>query len=128
AEAVAQLRSAGLPVALDLIGPPGPGQQRLDATLRRVDPEATFIHALGEVQYDQLHRLYAAADIGVFASSCENMPNILLEGMASGLPMACSNLGPMPEVLGDAGIYFNPERPDEIAAAIRTLFGSAGLR
>ena len=56
------------------------------------------------------------------------MPNILLESMAAGLPIACSNLGPMPEMLGDAGVYFNPEQPDEIAAAIRKLLESSELR
>src|SRR3989442_3315174 len=75
AEAVAKLRSEGLPVVLDLAGPPGPGQRRLDATLERVDPQRRFISARGEVAYHELHELYAAADIGVFASSCENMPN-----------------------------------------------------
>ena len=128
AEAVAQLRAEGLAVVLDLIGPPGAAQHRLNATLRRVDPSSNFIRARGEIAYEQLHRLYAVADIGVFASSCENMPNILLEGMASGLPMACSGLGPMPEVLGQGGVYFNPENIHEIAAAIRSLMASATLR
>jgi glycosyltransferase involved in cell wall biosynthesis len=34
----------------------------------------------------------------------------------------------MPEVLGDAGCYFDPERPDEIAAALRHLIESRELR
>jgi len=46
--------------------------------------------------------------------------NILVEAMASGLPIACSNRGPMPEVLGDAGVYFDPEDPHDIARALRT--------
>jgi glycosyltransferase involved in cell wall biosynthesis len=128
AQAVARLRSEGVPVSLDLVGPPGRGQRRLDATLARVDPARAFITNRGEIAYEELHRVYAVADMGVFASSCENLPNILVEGMAGGLPMACSNLGPMPEVLGDAGVYFNPERVDEIAAAIRSLVQSAALR
>jgi glycosyltransferase involved in cell wall biosynthesis len=48
--------------------------------------------------------------------------------MVSGLPVACSNKGPMPEVLGDAGIYFDPESPVEIAAAIRQYLDSTELR
>jgi glycosyltransferase involved in cell wall biosynthesis len=56
------------------------------------------------------------------------MPNILLEGMASGLPIACSNCGPMPEVLGDAGVYFDPENPKDIARALRELIESPVLR
>jgi glycosyltransferase involved in cell wall biosynthesis len=34
----------------------------------------------------------------------------------------------MPELLGDAGIYFDPEQPEEIAAAIRQLIASPDLR
>ncbi len=49
------------------------------------------------------------------------MPNILLEAMASGLTIASSSRGPMPEILGDAGVYFDPEAPASIAAAIERL-------
>jgi glycosyltransferase involved in cell wall biosynthesis len=56
------------------------------------------------------------------------MPNVLLEGMAAGLPIACSKRGPMPEVLGDAGVFFDPERPGEIAGALRCLAEDAALR
>jgi nucleoside-diphosphate-sugar epimerase len=48
--------------------------------------------------------------------------------MASGLPIACSNRGPMPEVLRDAGVYFDPEKPTEIAEAIRKLIEYPALR
>lgn len=129
AQAAAQLRAAGVPVVLDLVGPAySPAIGRLHETLQRIDLDARFIRYLGEIPYGKLHELYAAADIDVFASSCENMPNILLEGMASGLPIACSNRGPMPEVLGDAGVYFDPERPDDIVAAILRLIESPELR
>ena len=78
--------------------------------------------------FPKLHELLRAADLFVFASSCENMPNVLLEGMAAGLPIACSNRGPMPEVLGDTGVHFDPERPDEIASALRRLAEDDALR
>ena len=52
----------------------------------------------------------------------------LMEAMASGLPIACSDRGPMSEVLGDAGIYFNPENPTDIARALRQLVNSPELR
>ena len=129
AEAVARLRREGLPIILDLIGPAEPpALRRLQHTLQRVDPLGNAVCYWGEVPHHELHTRYAAADIGVFASSCENMPNILLEGMAAGLPMACSNHGPMPEMLGEAGLYFDPERPDEIAAALRQLIIDPELR
>ena len=48
--------------------------------------------------------------------------------MASGLPIACSNCGPMPEILGDAGLYFDPENSQEIADTVQTLINSPELR
>jgi glycosyltransferase involved in cell wall biosynthesis len=48
--------------------------------------------------------------------------------MAAGLPIACSERGPMPEVLGDAGLYFNPESVDSIAATLRQLVADRPLR
>lgn len=129
AEAVAKLRTEGFPVTLDLIGPAYPSAlQRLRRTLRRVDPKGAFIRYCGERPYLELHSDYASADVNVFASSCENLPNILLEGMAAGLPTVCSDRGPMPEVLGDAGFYFDPEDPDDIARALRKLINSPDLR
>jgi glycosyltransferase involved in cell wall biosynthesis len=128
AEATAILRSSGIPVQLELIGPPATGMSRLKETLNRVDPNGTFIKYRGEVPYEKLHEFYAGADICVFASSCENLPNILLEGMVSGLPIACSKMGPMPEVLGYSGIYFNPEDSSDIARALRELIESPKLR
>lgn len=128
AEAIADLRSDGVPITIDFVGPPGAGHRRLTDAIRRLDPNGSFIKYRGEMPYEALHQLYASVDIGVFASSCENMPNILLEGMACGLPMACSKMGPMPELLAEAGVYFDPERREEIAAAVSSLMLSAELR
>lgn len=122
AEAVAGLKRSGLPVTLTLVGSAyPPALLRLRPTLERLDPHHCFIDYRGAIAHSQLPALYHQADAFIFASSCENMPNILLEAMASGLPIACSNRGPMPEVLGDAGVYFDPEKPGEIAAAIKAL-------
>ena len=128
ANAVAQLRAEGVPVVLELVGPPAEGMRLLRKTLTRVDPEGVFVTCRGAVPYEKLDAFYGRADIGVFASSCENMPNILLEGMAAGLPMACSRRGPMPEVLGEAGVYFDPEDSEDIAHALRELIDSRELR
>jgi glycosyltransferase involved in cell wall biosynthesis len=129
AEAVAQLINEGLPVQLDLIGPAyPPALKRINKALHKFDKQGSCIRYHGLVPYEELLNWYHQADILVFASSCENMPNILLEAMVAGLPIACSNRGPMPEVLGAAGLYFNPENPAEIACAIRSLLDSPALR
>jgi len=128
-EAVANLRSQGLPVILDLLGHASPrALRRLRGVIQRFDSDFEFIRYHGVVPYIEIHSHYKSADICVFASSCENMPNILLEGMASRLPVACSERGPMPEVLGVAGVYFNPEDPEDIANALKKLAKSPELR
>ncbi len=128
-EAVAALRQQGLPIVLDLVGPDyPPALKRLNQIIDRVDTERRWVHYHGAIPFNELHLRYAEADLGLFASSCENMPNILLETMASGLPIACTNRGPMPEVLGQAGVFFNPEQPEDIARALRELIESPQLR
>jgi glycosyltransferase involved in cell wall biosynthesis len=129
-EAVAKLRRTGCPITLELIGPPTHARatQRLRQTLKSVDPAGEFIHYREALNYSDLPDAYHYADGFVFASSCENLPNILLEAMAAGLPIACARRGPMPEVLRDAGVYFDPEKPDEIAAAIGVLLADHALR
>lgn len=129
AEAVAQLRASGIPVVLDLVGPANStALSRLFRTLERTPAASSFISYRGSVAYNELHRLYEQADLKVFASSCENMPNTLAEAMTAGLPIACSNCRPMRDILADAGVYFDPERPAEIAEALKTLIASPGLR
>ncbi len=120
AEAVGRLRAQGMPVAIDFVGPAfGPALSRLRAAIRECDPEGRHIRYLGPAPHARLHEVYHAADGFVFASTCENLPIILLEAMAAGLPIACSSRQPMVGILGDGGVYFDPERPDEIAEVLR---------
>lgn len=128
-EAIAALRREGFPVALDLVGSAyPPALRRLNEVIDRLDGNRSWVQYHGELPFIDLPLRYAKADLGLFASSCENMPNILLETMASGLPIACSNRGPMPEVLGAGGIYFDPEHSADIACALRELIKSPQLR
>jgi glycosyltransferase involved in cell wall biosynthesis len=128
-EAVGQLHRSGMPIALSLVGSALPrALRRLQSAMARVDPQGQFITYQGSVPYGELPALYHAADGFVFASSCENFPNILLEAKAAGLPVACSNRGPMPEILDDAGVLFDPEQPNAIAFALRDLLDSVSKR
>jgi len=123
-QGIARLRERGYNVSLRLVGA-GSGWRRarrlLDSELARSDPDGQFVEVLSSVRHEEVPGLLATADIFVFASSCENMPNTLVEGMAAGLPIACSNRGPMPEVLRDGGTYFDPEDPESIALAIEEV-------
>lgn len=72
----------------------------------------------GPVPYLELPSYYQNAKVNLFASSCENCPNILLEALAAGRPVLCSNYPPMPEFGGDAVEYFDPYKPDELASLL----------
>jgi glycosyltransferase involved in cell wall biosynthesis len=87
-----------------------------------------YIIILGKVKNDELVYILKNSMIFIFASGCENLPNILLEGMASGLPIASSSKGPMPEILKDAAIYFDPEDPASIANSLEILINDVSLR
>lgn len=127
--AVELLQRQGFAVELTLIGPSWPAaEKRLQDALARFAGTPGSVKYLGPVKHAELHRHYQDADIFVYASSCENLPNILLEAMASGKPIASSRCGPMPDVLKDGGIYFDPESAAEIATAIRQLIESPELR
>jgi len=127
--AVSKLKKEGLPVQLDLVGPAyPPALRRLNRSLHRFNPQRDFIRYQGPVSYTDLAAWYHKADLFIFASSCETFGQILTEAMAAGLPIACSDQSSMQETLGDAGIYFNPEKPSEIADAVRSLIVSPALR
>ncbi len=127
-EALAILRQRGLNLSLDLVGRSyGPARKRLDVAIKKFNL-ASQVNIIGKIAFDQLPQLYHNTDIFVFASSCENLPNILLEAMASGLPIACSDRGPMPEVARDGATYFDPENPNAIANAIEKLVLDPDLR
>jgi glycosyltransferase involved in cell wall biosynthesis len=128
-KAVDLLLSEGHAVKLTLVGPVWPqARSKLDAALADFRGDRELIECTGKVSHEDIHGYYHKADILVYASSCENLPNILLEAMASGRPIACSSRGPMPEILRDAGVYFDPESPPEIADALRKLLLSPELR
>jgi glycosyltransferase involved in cell wall biosynthesis len=128
-KAVAQLRESGLPVTLDLVGPSHSRPfMKLQRVIDEVDPNGQYIHYLGPLTYEDVEAIYASSDLNVFASSCEAFGQILIEAMSAGLPIACSNRSAMPELLDNAGIYFDPENADDIAKAMRKLIDSPELR
>ena len=129
AKAASDLREAGIPIRIKFVGPDwGKYGHKFRKTLRQLDPLEEFLIWAGGMSFSELHKEYQGADAFVFASSCENLPNILIEAMTAGLPIACSKRGPMPEVLGNAGVYFDPLQAQDIANAMRTLMKNADLR
>ena len=128
--AVAKVRElTSWSIQLDLVGP---GSQEQEAELKlfaqSFKDTKNWLHWSGNLPYNQLCDLYAHAHLGVFSSSCENMPNILTEMMASGLPIVSSSTRPMPDILKDGGIYYDPLSESEAADAITKAISDPLLR
>ena len=127
--AIESLRKSGYEIELTLIGGgSGKAQALIEKQIAMSDPAGNYVRQLDFLPHQELPFQLAQADIFVFASSCENMPVTLIEAMASGLPIASSNRGPMPEVLEDGGVYFNPEDSASIANAIKMIISNHDLR
>ncbi|HEX7153270.1 MAG TPA: glycosyltransferase family 1 protein [Thermoanaerobaculia bacterium] len=127
AEAAIELREEGVPLELALVGPAyWWAMSRLNRVLKR--DRHHIVRVRGGVPHAELPKLHQEADAFVFASTCENMPNILIEAMAAGLPIACSSREPMPRFLRDGGIYFDPEKKDDVKRALRELVTDAERR
>jgi glycosyltransferase involved in cell wall biosynthesis len=75
----------------------------------------------GAVPHAELPFLYQHARINIFASECENCPNILLEALSAGCPSLVSHRPPMPEFAGDAVVYFDPSAPEDLAVQLASL-------
>jgi glycosyltransferase involved in cell wall biosynthesis len=73
---------------------------------------------LGYVADEDLPALFARCEAYVLPSLSEGFGITVLEAMMSGAPVVSSNAGALPEVGGDAVIYFDPINIDEMAAAI----------
>lgn len=125
-KAIGNLRDRGIPVKLTLVGGVifEPAGELLEKTINDVDPGNEFISYLGHLPYDSIENEYRKADGIIFASTCENMPNILIESMASCLPIACSNKDPMPEFLKEGGFYFNAKSVSSIEESLINLLNS----
>jgi glycosyltransferase involved in cell wall biosynthesis len=86
--------------------------------LEKLGAVPTGVEVRGRVGREELARLYRAAAALVFPSLYEGFGQPPLEAMASGTPVAASRAGSLPEICGDAALYFDPLSRDEIAEAI----------
>ena len=129
AEAVISLSERGYPLTLELVGGSYPNAlKRLERVLRKRDPSNRIVRYSGRLRHGDIHSKYLDADLAICASSCETFGQVLTEAMAAGLPIACSARSGLPEILGDGGVYFDCEDPDDIARAITELLQSPDLR
>lgn len=113
---------------LVLVGPEyAPYSRKVHALISELGLQDEVILA-GNVPYNELPAWYQHAKVNLFASSCENCPNILLEALAGGRPILCSDYQPMPEFAGDAVRYFDPYNPEQLADELTQLLDDTELQ
>ena len=116
-----QLQLAGLPSDKNYY-------HAVQKKLKEFDPMGIYVKLLGAVPYMELGSNYQQADLGLFASSCENMPIILLEKMAAGLPIICSNTAPMPDFLEGAGLLADIDDDTDFSNKLQALIENREYR
>lgn len=100
------------------------------ASVRKLANELHLDQAVvftGHVETAELAAFYRDCRAFVFPSTVETFGNPLLEAMAAGAPIAASNTAAMPEVLGECGLLFDPEDPEDMARTIMRLLDDANL-
>lgn len=107
-------------IRLKLIGPVLSDQyyKKVKNLIDEINSNHDIVEHIPNVKYEMIHKHYHESDIFIFPSICENMPNILIEAMASGKPILSSNIDPMPEFLLKNALYFNPYNINSIAKKI----------
>jgi glycosyltransferase involved in cell wall biosynthesis len=84
---------------------------------------------IGHIKDRNLVRdFYTSADLYILPSFAETFGLTILESMACGTPIIASNTTSIPEVLGDAGLLFNPYNYRELAQCIRKVLNEPDLK
>jgi glycosyltransferase involved in cell wall biosynthesis len=86
------------------------------------------VHFTGFLLDREVKQVLRRAEMLVFPSTYEGFGLPVLEAMAAGLPVACSRVASLPEVAGDAALFFDPYSVEEIADRIARLATDAALR
>ena len=77
---------------------------------------------------DNLPNLYRRAELYVFTSYCEVFGFTSLEAMSQKTPVVISNKSSLPEINGNAAIYFDPDDINEIVNSLKTVLTDKSLR
>lgn len=86
------------------------------------------VRMLGYLPYEDLPYLYNLASMMVFPSLFEGFGIPLVEAMACGCPVVCSNVTSLPEVIGEAGLTFDPNSPQQVAEKIWSVWSDDSLK
>jgi len=119
----------GEELQLLILGTPAPFTPPVDiwGTARRCGMEGSLKH-VEFVPEEDLLLLYNACGLFVYPSLYEGFGLPVIEAMACGTPVVCSNVTSLPEVAGDAALFFDPLNLEEIAQAVVRALSDTALR
>lgn len=106
------------PIELIIAGRKGSDYPRIQERIVRNGLEA-WVRVLDYLPDEDIRGMYSLATLFVFPSLCEGFGFPLLEAMACGVPIVASNVSALPEIAGDAALFFDPKSSVEMAAAIQ---------
>jgi glycosyltransferase involved in cell wall biosynthesis len=86
------------------------------------------VHFLGFLTPEELQAVFSAATAMVFPSKFEGFGLPILEAFHARLPVLSSNATTLPEVAGDAALYFDPDSPAELASLMRLILDTPEVR
>lgn len=125
--ALAQIRSAGHVATLSLVGD-GPSRSSLESIAQDLGLGAAVTFR-GAMSPEDVTELYGCHDIFCLASFAEGVPIVLMEAMASGLPVIATRIAGISELVTEkAGILVNPGSVDQLAKALLVVGSDVGLR
>lgn len=103
----------------------GPENQRLHQLANELGVDGA-VHFVGRLDRDAMANLYRSADIMLNPSVTDNMPNSVLESMASGVPVVSTNVGGIPYMVqsGVTALLVPPKEPTAMASAILELLNN----
>ena len=120
-------KKTGLPHRLVLAGEDGEYASEIHKAVFASE-YASDIFLTGFFPHESFSTLYAGAEACIFPSVNEGIGLPVLEAMACGIPVLCSNAGALKEIGGHAPIYFNSDKPEEIAKAMEKVIDDRDLR
>jgi glycosyltransferase involved in cell wall biosynthesis len=120
-ESLALLRQRGVDVNLVCSGYRTPHFQEIQSAITGFHLKDR-VRFLGFIEKHDVASLYRLSRGLVFPTLFEGWGLPLLEAYLAAVPVACSRISPLTEQAGDAAVYFDPKRPDEIADAVQRLW------
>lgn len=126
-EAFRKVLDAGQDVQFVLTGKKDPVYPEIPEAIERLSMRQQVV-LTGFVEEQDLVALMSGAEVYVFPSLYEGFGLPPLESMQLGVPVACSNTSSLPEVCGDAAVYFDPKNAQEIADKVLLLLKSQPIR